>query len=63
MDHKKVFKNNKVVAMGIQGTKVVIGHDKLLTLYDFKTNTQVFEKKPEKVKTSGAQDFSFVALD
>lgn len=46
--HKEVFKNNKIVAMDVVDTKVVAGHDKLITVTDFANKAWVFEKKPEK---------------
>jgi WD40 repeat protein len=61
--HKEVFKNNKVVAMSQQDTKVITGHDKFITVTDLSYKCRVFEKKPEKIKLQGSQDFSFVQLD
>ena len=48
MYHKEVFKNNKIVSMDVIDTKVVAGHDKLITVTDFANKARVFEKKPEK---------------
>jgi hypothetical protein len=34
-------------------TKIVAGHDKLLTVSDLSFKCWVFEKKPEKIKSQG----------
>lgn len=52
--HKEVFKNNKIVSMDVVDTKIVAGHDKLLTVTDISYRVRVFEKKPEKIKASGS---------
>ena len=48
--HKEGFKTQKVVSMTTEGSKVVAGHDKLLTATDAHSKSRVFEKKPEKIK-------------
>jgi hypothetical protein len=48
--HKEVFKNNKIVSMNCIDTKIVAGHDKLITVSDLSYRVRVFEKKPEKIK-------------
>ncbi len=40
--------------MDVIDTKVIAGHDKLITVSDFSYKCRVFEKKPEKVKASGS---------
>lgn len=60
--HKEVLKT-KMVAMEVQGTKVVSGHDKLVTVSDLRTHTRLYDKKPEKIKSTGPQDFHKVLLD
>ena len=40
--------------MDIVDTKVIAGHDKLITVSDFSYKCWVFEKKPEKVKAAGS---------
>lgn len=52
--HKEVFKNNKIVSMDVVDTKIVAGHDKLLTVTDISYKIRIFEKKPEKIKASGS---------
>lgn len=49
--------------MDVVDTKIVAGHDKLLTVTDISYKVRVFEKKPEKIKASGSQDFTVVTLD
>lgn len=41
--HKEVHKN-KIVAMETQGTKVLTGHDKLVTVTDLRTYAKFYEK-------------------
>ena len=49
--------------MEVQGNKVIAGHDKLVTVTDLSTNIRIYEKKPEKIKSTGSQDFHVVLLD
>lgn len=61
--HKEVIKNNKFASMDVQGRHVVAGLDKLVTVTDIATHTKTYEKKPEKIKSTGSQDFVKVLLD
>ena len=61
--HKEVLKNNKISAMDVQGDKVVAGLDKLVTVTNIRTHVKSYEKKPEKIKQTGPQDFHKVMLD
>lgn len=61
--HKEVLKNNKMVSMEVQGNKVVAGLDKLVTVTHIPTFEKIYEKKPEKIKSTGSQDFHKVLLD
>ncbi len=49
--------------MGIQDEKIVAGHDKYLTVCDMRHKTRCFEKKPEWIRATGNQDFTYVSLD
>ena len=48
--HKEGFKNNKLVSIVFMDTRVVAGHDKLLTVADMNHKVRVWEKKPQKIK-------------
>lgn len=61
--HKDVIKNNRFASMEVHGNKLVAGLDKLVTITNITTRTKMYEKKPDKIKPTGSQDFVRVLLD
>ena len=61
--HKEVFKNNKVVAMDVKENRLICGHDKMVTVTNISQKLRTYEKKVEKIKPTGSQDFTQVCLD
>jgi WD40 repeat protein len=49
--------------MDVQDDKVIAGFDRKITVSSLSNFGKIFEKKPEKIKTTGSQDFVKVLLD